>query len=63
MQTKLVNYTLVAVDAVTGQDLKVHYPALSPLMAQAWAELCFENNAWSAAALWTKEECIWTASK
>lgn len=59
----LVNYTLVAIDAVTGAELKVHYPAVSPLMAQAWAELCFRNNAWKSAVLYSANQEVWSAAK
>lgn len=59
----LVNYTLVAIDAVTGAELKVHYPAVSDLMAQAWAELCFRNNAWKSAEMWVGGHKRWSASK
>ncbi len=59
----LVTYTLIAVDAVTDKKLKVHYPAVTPLMAQAWAELCFRNNAWSSAELHSPTGLVWSDAK
>lgn len=59
----LVNYELYAVDQVTGKELKVAYPAVSQLMAIAWAELCFRNNPWKSAALWEGNVVVWSDSK
>ena len=40
----------------------VKFPAVSPLMAQAWAELCFEANQWLIVTLRADENVIWSAS-
>lgn len=61
--TTIVTYTIQFTDAVTGQVGKVHFPAVSPLMAQAWAELCFKNNTWDAVELRAHNEVLWVASK
>lgn len=59
----MVNYTISFVCAVTGQGGKVHFPAVSQLMAQAWAELCFRNNAWSYAEMSQSGVVLWSDTK
>lgn len=56
----LVNYELYAVDKVTGKEMKVAYPAVSQLMAIAWAELCFRNNPWKSAVLRSNGVVVWS---
>lgn len=48
-------YTIEAVDA-QGNKLSVKFPAVSMLMAKAWAELCHENNQWSVTTLRDEED-------
>lgn len=59
----MINYTIRFTDAVTGQEGKVHFPAVSPLMARAWAELCFKNNAWSYIELRAPNSLLWSEAK
>lgn len=59
----MINYTITFTDAVTGQQGTVHFPAVSQLMAQAWAELCFRNNAWGYAALSKDGVVLWSDIK
>lgn len=56
-------YSIRFIDAVTGQEGKVHFPAVSQLMAQAWAELCFRNNAWSYAEMSQSGVVLWSDTK
>lgn len=44
-------FTIEATDAVTGKQLTINFPAVTELMARAWAELCHENNEWAITTL------------
>jgi hypothetical protein len=59
----MITYTIKFTDAVTGQTGTVHFPAVTQLMAQAWAELCFANNSWSSAELHHAGRILWAADK
>lgn len=50
-------YTIEAVDA-QGNPIKLAFPAVTQLMAQAWAEVCHESNNWQATEMFNEEGLI-----
>lgn len=47
-------YTIEAVDA-QGNPVRVSFPAVTLLMAKAWAELCHDSNGWERTTLSDEE--------
>lgn len=59
----MITYSIHFISSVTGQTGTVHFPAVTQLMAQAWAELCFRNNAWSYVELTKGGVILWSDTK
>lgn len=57
----MITYTIKAIDA-QGNTVKIAFPAVTQLMAQAWAEICHEANQWKSAEMSDEEGLIvWCA--